>query len=768
MTTTDIPEAAKRATGSHSDTRQFEKFLGLVAYPKNIVVMLGENPAPMQIIASHIRDVVNPDNYKLDTDLQEGYRGTKVLVAADAVHALQLVKEYGLRSIAAIVAPPQEREANELSIILDHIDEDGLTEIYRPNLESLQKADAKDAINARIRDKVNYILRKHKAIIGVYNEHKESAGKSDVWNTAPLFNPDSDKTLHDIMPQMSKEFQAQWGERERQEFTDTKRTVPKDSSRDLSARTIGEAPTVDCVENIKKAADAFKSLEQLTTESLGKEDYHKSVGVANDRRVVREELKGAVETILYCASSEEIPEERKYITRFVQHATAGMIGIFPESTDSREDVNRSFIFIKPQKTAADVERAFSRYEPLKERGIKALHEPLAYYHSPQSGTFGVISRSPLLAVTAKVAEKVRELGPDYYEVYLNALMEVGLDFLMKYKTASHKELNDPERARILHYYKATLETAIPTDLAVATGKVPLDKMLSEPPLSGPEGRILSYSLWIFDDPSLWQPKIFGPIMDWKEYNHGHLLGTITPTAEWVKERLFEGLTPHDIKTNKGGQEYGEHLRDVISVESSRSRFVRNIQDTFALLEYGERDGITAEDSHHQIDSPRLKIPFAERAIYEGKFIRRLMGPDATDADLSSVWMPDFAMGSFKSLRKMQRTIHYMVNNYRFLGDTDEAMANHQAYLEDYRMYANWFKRSTTAAIIHTDKCTGLPFEQQVKALNELYGDEKLRLPSNPGKLRSLSEAFYGWMLAYQRLVEGEPKIDVLKHLEVNR
>ena len=88
-----------------------EALLAQAKSTKFIIVALGSrNPAAtaaMQRAANQISHVIGSG--KLLDELQAEYGATKVLVAADYVHALQLLKEHGYHSVVTVFADPGDR-----------------------------------------------------------------------------------------------------------------------------------------------------------------------------------------------------------------------------------------------------------------------------------------------------------------------------------------------------------------------------------------------------------------------------------------------------------------------------------------------------------------------------------------------------------------------------------------------------------------------------------------------------------------------------------
>lgn len=697
-----------------------EMLLEQVQSQKYILVMLGRHQEDMARLAGYIQGSVSS---RLREDMSQ-YRNTRVLLAADPVHTLQLLSEHGFFPVSAIFTHPEDTDM--LPGILNSLHHHNWISpiVTSSPLDSLITARGTvngESVTAAVNDAMAY----HLIGINTLGQYPPLHGKlhGRVLSTEGIeeYNRDLDM----IISQTSLSFSAEWAGRREEGGINPKRVA-----RTRKHKSHQESVTP---EEVKIALEKLTSTEFLPV-TYG--DYTGYTGVyVPDRRRANPELGRAIEVILTSAFAPTNPE----ITYFSQYATTGIMGLFPSDVQANPDT--SFIFVKPYKSFQEVQAAFRKFLFLKERGINLLHEPVAYHYFEDSGVYGVVSRSPLLTITPKVAEQVRRLGKSYYDAYLDALIGANIELLVRYKSAEtpdeirggyFRSIGEVQRALVLHKYKATLQTAV-TDLEQATGTA----------LSDMERRLFLESLGNFDDLSLWPFWLFSGIMDNKTQNHGNKLGGLEPTPELVLKYLFGGANP-DINI-----------------------LIKNMHATFGISDYADRVGIVFEDYFHTINSPDLKIePFSKPRHYE-RFLRELM-PERfqTDADLAYMWPAYFTMEFYKALRKMQRTVHYMIRNLA-LGGNSNRNQQHRLYMGEYQAYASWLAQSAFAATIFTSQHMDEPFEKQLEALRQLYTERNPQFPSATQTLPTISRNFYSSYVALQRLVESLPNRGILRRLEAS-
>lgn len=692
---------------------------------KYIVVRLGENQAIMEEVAEGVREALRSE--RLRSSMPPGYaQNVNVLVAADTVHAIQYLQEKGYHGVAGIIMHPAEvPEGDHLLRVLNGVDTHRVIDLsQKPSIFAgggINKEALLEEVIAILRHNYNVLQE----VISNY------LPKGEVLSSGllpPARIVQNDITLEGII-ETREGLKDAWAARRMAESISTKRTI--------EARRPRQQATQVVPEDIQKAVQVLTSTEYPT---LKGQDYAapiltdpKDPAFLNDPRRLSKELGELVESISSSVGAGRTPG----ITHFYRYATKGIIGLFGENVQATPE--QKFIWVKPYDTAAEVQALFhqflfNQFDLQRDRGINVLHEPLAYYYSERLGQYFVISHAPQLAITAEVAHQVKKLGQDFFDVYLDALMELGLEQLAKYKGTAQTGFDAKQRTLILHGYKAK----------AITGKDDLERATGEK-LSEAELRLFLDSLGtIFDDVSLWDPRLFGPIMDYKPHNNGHRLGVIKPSSELVRAVLFGGRT----------------------AQPERELVTRNMRETYGILEHEGRPGITLEDSSHMIDSPELLIEPAKRPHFFVSYITAVM-PNATDRELSGVWPAYFGMEEGKTIRKIQRTVHYMITNFRN-APREEVGQNFESYLEGYRTYAGWLAQTAFAATILTSQYSGDKFDQQVKVVSQLYSEREPRLPSNPGALAALPRAFYGTFVALQRLLELEPKAGLLRRLDVLR
>ncbi len=688
---------------------------------KYILVMLGRHQDDMARLAGYIQHSVSS---RLRENMSQ-YRNTRVLLAADPVHTLQLLSEHGFFPVSAIFAHPGDRDM--LPVILNSLHHHDWISPIVPSLPLDSLITARGNANEEsVTVAVNDAMAYHLIGINTLGEYPPLHGKlhDGVLSTEGIGEYNRD--LDGIISQTSLSFSAEWTGRREEGGINPKRVA---RTRKRKSRQESVTP-----EEVKIALEKLTSTEFLP---VTYEDYTGYTGVyVPDRRRANPELGRAIEVILTSAFAPTNPE----ITYFSQYATRGIMGLFPSDVQANPDA--SFIFVKPYKSFQEVQDAFKKFLFLKERGINLLHEPVAYHYFEDSGVYGVVSRSPLLAITPKVAEQVRRLGKSYYDAYLDALIGANIELLVRYKSAEtpdeirgghFRSIGEVQRALVLHKYKATLQTAV-TDLEQATGTA----------LSDMERRLFLESLGNFDDLSLWPSRLFSGIMDNKTQNHGNKMGALKPTPELVKKVLFENSPMPTLETA-----------------------VKNMNTTFGIADYADRVGIVFEDYFHTVNSPDLQIKPADKPRLYENFLRKLM-PERfqTDADLAYMWPTYFTMEFYKTLRKMQRTVHYMIRNLA-LGGNSNRNEQHRLYMGEYQAYASWLAQSAFAATILTSQHMGEPFEKQLEALRQLYTERNPQFPSTTQTLPLISRNFYSSYVALQRLVEALPNRGILRRLEAS-
>ena len=713
-----------------------ESLLAEADSAKYVVVRLGDNQAAMEEVAQGIREILRSDQLSrslkeatslLPHPLPEDYaKRFRVIVAADTVQTIQAVKEMEYHKVAGIVVHPAEiNDGDHLLRILNVVDEHRVIDLSQK--KSYLSENGQVNMEALF-DEIESILRHHYNVMQEVISHYAPRGEVlESGLLPPAKVRRNDGTLEEII-QTREGLKDAWAARRNAESTNTKKII--------KAVMPGRQTKQVAKEDVQKAAQVLSATDYP---ALSGENYAAPVSAdpddpnaLSDPRRLSRELGELVEVILSVMGAERTPGT----TYFYRYATKGNIGLFDESLQATPE--QKFIFVKPYNTAAEVQALFNQFlfnqfDLQKDRGISVLHEPLAYYYSKTLEQFAVISRSPLLAITAEVANRVRELGPEFFDVYLDSIMELGLEHLIKYKGTA-ASFDAKQRALILHGYKAKAITA-KDDLQIATGT----------DLTGDELRLFLGSIGtIFDDMSLWNPKLFGPIMDYKPYNNGNRLGVIKPSAQQVREALFDGATTQPDK---------EVVR-------------RTIRETYGILEHERRPAVTLEDSSHMINSPELQIEPAKRVQFFASYLNALM-PDASSNELSGVWPAYFGTESMKAIRKMQRTVHYMIMNF-INAPRDDIDGNQEHYTRDYRNYAQWLARTAYAATILTSQHSGDKFEEQLKVLSQLYSERNPRMPSNPKALGDLPRAFYGTFVSLQRLIEADPKPNLLQRLDVLR
>ena len=93
-------------TGDAKIEETLEALMEAEHQSKYFIVMLGRRPEVMQRVANQMQHVI--DSGQLATELPSNKGNTKVLVAADAVHALQLWQEHGYHQVPTIFVHPQD------------------------------------------------------------------------------------------------------------------------------------------------------------------------------------------------------------------------------------------------------------------------------------------------------------------------------------------------------------------------------------------------------------------------------------------------------------------------------------------------------------------------------------------------------------------------------------------------------------------------------------------------------------------------------------
>ncbi|MBI2549929.1 hypothetical protein HYV83_01995 [Candidatus Woesearchaeota archaeon] len=706
-------------------TMVLEALLAQAENNRYIVVRLGENQAIMGEVAEGVREALHSE--RLKSSMPPGYaQNVDVLVAADTVHAIQYLQEKEYHRVSGIIMHPEEvPEGDHLLRVLNGVDTHRVIDLsQKPSIFAggvVNKEALLEEVIAILRHNYNVLQE----VISNY------LPKGEVLSSGllpPARIGQNDITLEGII-ETREGLKDAWAARKNAESINTKRAIEAKRPRQQVTQVVPE--------DIQKAIQALAATDYP---ALKGQEYAapvptdpKDPDFLNDTRRLSKELGELVEIISSSVGAGGTPG----LTHFYRYATKGIIGLFDENVQATPE--QKFIWVKPYNTAAEVQALFhqflfNQFDLQRDRGINVLHEPLAYHYSERLDQYFVISRAPLLAITAEVANQVKKLGPDFFDGYLGALMEIGFEQLVKYKGTAQTGFDAKQRTLILHGYKAKAITA-KDDLERATGEK----------LSEAELRLFLESLGtIFDDVSLWDPQLFGPIMDYKPYNNGNRLGVIRPSPELVRAVLFGGRT----------------------TQPERESVTRSMRETYGILEHEGRPGITLEDSSHMIDSPELLIEPAKRPHFFVSYITAVM-PNATDRELSGVWPAYFGMEEGKTIRKMQRTVHYMITNFRN-APREEVGKNFESYLEGYRTYAGWLAQTAYAAVILTSQHLGDKFDQQVKVVSQLYSEREPKLPSSPGALAALPRAFYGTFVALQRLLELEPKAGLLRRLDVLR
>lgn len=670
-----------------------------------LIVNLGTNPGTMKSVADEMRHSISEGKIKGAT-----IENTVVLEAGGNVHALQLWKEHGYHSVAGIIGDREDDLSNSsLLNSINLIDRYRVTDLSRERVATQTRVDTE-----LVREELGKILAQH------HNVMKQIAtdygGKGELDENGFLMLPALemyDKELMNVLerPALST-LREDWARRTDEEKVNTKRVVG--GKRDQKAQPFS-------VSN-KAAEQAVRKLNATQFPLLSMQDLTARLAGESDKRRVGPELGNAIEDILASAGTTTAPPG---ITWFFQHATRGSIGLVRE--DEHANPETKFIFLKPVSGKSEVEAIFNR------RKISIGHEPLAYHQIGTSDEYVVVSRSPLLAITAEVAPVVRGLETAFFDAYTDALMKTGFGLLAKYHSVEKGKTNEIDRALVLHKYKATELIGVEDLEQVTTVE-----------LSPQEKRLFRESLTLYDDQSNWSSLLFGPIMDFKTYNHGNRMGVIKPTKEQVLKYLFNNAKNPDPAT----------------AESA-------MKETFGILEYAGRLGIILEDYFHTVNSPDLNIDPAKRPGYYNLFVQNVM-PDATSADLAGMWPAYFASESDKTFRKMQRTVHYMITNILWEGNPKERNDYQKHYLQEYEYYAKWLAQTAYAGTVLTQDYRETPFGEQLRVLSQLYAESNPKLPSHPENLTFIPRAICGKYIAMQRLVESPPIPRLLKTLDVSR
>lgn len=704
-----------------------EDFVNIEHESRYVIVVLGRKQEVMQRVANQLQHLAG--NGHLAEAIQ-GYKApTKVLVAADIVHALQLWQGHGYHQVSTIFVHPDEESGEPLLSIHNFKDHYGVTAINRERV--LTEAGAVD--EAAVAKQLTTSLEHHLSVIG---QVRKSHGSTEDVQPSGLLTPEGvkkyDRELEQIISARAPPaIRDAWADRRAEEVINTKRVQRAPQAQRQMPSSV---PTAD------EALKAVNAITQARFVPIREADYGRTTGPDDSRRA-SPELGRHLETILACAAQSQ-PAGMTHLTH---HATRGIIGLFAPGMPA-SDPETNFRFVKPYKSEAEVEALFRDYKRLRDRGLVVLHEPLAYHRLGETGEFAVVSSSALLAISAKVAEQTRLLGaqlkqPSIEEGYLDALMKVDLEFLIRYKRIAEMPITEADMVLALHKYTATERTSV-QDLQLATGTS----------LSELEERAFLSSLGIFDDLSLWNPQLFGPIMDNKTYNNGHRMGTIEPTPELVKAVLFEGALRSDGSLDGA---------------AGQSALERNMKRTFSILEYAARMGVVWEDYFHTENSPDLNIPPQKKPGHLLSFMHMLM-PDATEQDSKGIWPAYFAMEFFKTLRKMQRTVHYAITTARTEEDSIERASIHKTYMKEYQAYRAWLMQTAFAATTMLTDHVGDSFAKQLTVLGQLYAERSPHFPNHPETLPQIPRALCGAYLALQRLIEEPPKPRLLRSLDIVR
>ena len=692
-----------------------------------VIVMLGNNQEVMQQVAGEARSFL--DSGELQKAVNQAYLTylgeVKVLVAADLVQAAQLYKEKGYHRVAGIILHPSDTvDGDHLLRVLNDVDRHRVTDISQ-HVRNREKPILTEsgALNTEHLYQELVVILEHYA--NTLKQVKERHSPAEV-NSKGLLTPARvtvyDATLEEVIS-TREGLNEEWNLRKAVEEVNTKRL--------REAVEHGQQPRTVTPRQVREAVQV---LREAQLRELSGEDHTREVTkYGPDNRRMSDDLGEHVDRIFAAATGAMRTDE---LTHFYLHATRGAIGLF-SADEKASSPDEKFLFLKKYGSAEEVERQFAQYlfnqfDLLKERGIAVMHQPAAYSYSEQDNEFVVLSKAPLLAVTSEVIWKVRELGQRYFDLYRNALTEIGFQTLVSYIKAAKKEPDAQQRALIMHRYKATLTVAA-ADMERATGES----------LSETERALWLESLGtLFDGQAFWNPAFFGPVMDFKPNNYGNRMGTLNPTKEEVLAALF-----------------GNAQRPTQAAVTNR------MKSTFGILEHEGRPGITLEDYFHHVNSMDLNEDPSKKPQDFQNFITQLW-PTASKEELAGIWPAYFTMELYKAQRKMQRTLHYMIANLAHARNREERSENNLAYNADYAHYREIFVQAAYAATVMNWKYAGEPFDEQLVVLGQLYSDKNPQFPPNPKSLPTIARAFYSSYLALQRLINEPPKQTLLRNFEV--
>ncbi len=448
----------------------------------------------------------------------------------------------------------------------------------------------------------------------------------------------------------------------------------------------------------------------------------------SDPRYAGEELESIVKMLINSEGG---------VTRFMEHATGGVVGLFPQ--DRVFSPEEQALFIKVYRGLEEVEGVFRRYYDLKRQRRDLEHKPLVV-SSLGEGQYAVLSEARVVTLTGDIAKTLRAANPELARIFVTETVSVGIDRLVEHKNAVKRSLNERQQARILEDYKLKMLTAW-RDLHLAGGKEADSSMFG---LYRFALDLLDYKV---DDG--WDAFLFGPLMDWKVHNDGLVTGNLHPTFGQL-ERFLLGASPDDSRADASSARTTQLIR-------------ARIKETRALLEYDGRDGSVLEDFFHVINSAELAIPEKSKPDYYRRLLLRLYGLDVKDAlptDASRLWQAYFAMETSKSTRKVQRTLHYIA-----------AGGPYERYESEMQHYGRQMVKAPWAAyMFFQDPISRTEdINAQLRLVSQLYDAQDqwgLLGSKEPAELNLTRWA--AWTCANKYLSAIEPKPELLKCFQVSR
>jgi len=393
------------------------------------------------------------------------------------------------------------------------------------------------------------------------------------------------------------------------------------------------------------------------------------VSVPNDSRNVNGELGDLLRTLVYSEGGG---------TRFKSHATEGIIGLFPGNKSF--EAEEKFFWLKVYKSTEEVDREFRRYDDFMDLGIEMEHEPLVVTQIDKE-SYVILSSARILTLTGDIVQTLRRDDHEFAKSFVHQKTIAGIERRVYNRNAQKIDyFNASERAQVMQGYQDKAWGAW-YDIHLAAGADP----------DPAREQLFRFALELYDyTESNWPEDGFVSIEDWKPFNDGHPIGTRDPDASQLKEYFT---------ANSGVGRFSQKLN-------------RRIKATQRLLEYGNNDGFILEDLTGHVGSFEMGITNTEKPQFFKHFLGRLFNERTPTPERASMWWHSyFAMDFYKSLRKIQRTLQYIVND-------DVENPSYVSELDHYRSQMVIVAQTAYAYFSHP-LSLGIDFQKQLTVVGQL-------------------------------------------------